>query len=461
MFSEKRMNSQSKIILILVGLLLGFILLFGVFIFYSISQYAYDDFHERLRIRAVTTAKIQLDYHEDSNYLKNFKEEYLIKLTNEKDNIFEINEEFSPEKVSQKLGVEKSFINEILRSKESSYSKDKEFFSGLTYASKGKNYLVIVSAENYYNTHHQAYLKQLLIGASFFAVLIILLVGYWFSAKFTRPLSEISKRVNQIGTENLHLRIDKITQNKELGSLALAFNRMLDRLETSFEAQNNFVSNASHELKTPLTSIICEADLALSKDRTSPEYRESMLNIMSEAEKLDSKIKALLFLAQTGFSSKKVILSDVRIDELLIEAKSTISKIFPENHLLIKFETFPDNPDHMVIKANEQLLLLAITNIIGNGIKYSDNQEVVVELSQVANEIEIKISDSGIGIPPDDFPYIYDPFFRASNTTEYQGYGIGLPLARNIVRIHNGDLQVVPNTPKGVIVKIRIPLNKD
>ena len=85
----------------------------------------------------------------------------------------------------------------------------------------------------------------------------------------------------------------------------------------------------------------------------------------------------------------------------------------------------------------------------------------MVELSQVANEIEIKISDSGIGIPPDDFPYIYDPFFRASNTTEYQGYGIGLPLARNIVRIHNGDLQVVPNTPKGVIVKIRIPLNKD
>jgi len=84
------MNSQSKIILILVGLLLGFILLFGVFIFYSISQYAYDDFHERLRIRAVTTAKIQLDYHEDSNYLKNFKEEYLIKLTNEKDFIFEL-----------------------------------------------------------------------------------------------------------------------------------------------------------------------------------------------------------------------------------------------------------------------------------------------------------------------------------------------------------------------------------
>ncbi|MCA0363913.1 MAG: ATP-binding protein [Spirosomataceae bacterium] len=455
------MNSQSKIILILVGLLLGFILLFGVFIFYSISQYAYDDFHERLRIRAVTTAKIQLDYHEDSNYLKNFKEEYLIKLTNEKDFIFELKKDFSIEKTARSLGVEDKFIAEILKTKESYYNKGSLFFSGLLYSSKGKDFIVIVSAENYYNTHHQAYLKQLLIGASLIAVLIIILVGYWFSAKFTRPLTIISQRVNQIGTENLHLRIDNVTENKELKSLAMAFNKMLDRLETSFEAQNNFVSNASHELKTPLTSIICEADLALSKDRESTEYKESMLNIMTEAEKLDSKIKALLFLAQTGFSSKKIKLEKVRIDELLIEAKSTIADIFPDNRLKIKYESFPENPDHMIVKANEQLLLLAFTNIIGNGIKYSDNQEVVVELSMFSNEIEISVTDTGIGIPTEDLPYIFDPFYRASNTSEYQGYGIGLPLARNIVRIHNGDLQVLHNDPAGVVVKIRIPLDKN
>jgi signal transduction histidine kinase len=382
-------------------------------------------------------------------------------LTNEKDYIFELNPGFSIENTANKLNVEKSFINNILNTKESYYNKGTEFFSGLLYSSKGKDYIVIVSAENYYNTHHQAYLKQLLIGASLIAVLIIFLVGYWFSAKFTQPLSKISQRVNQIGTENLHLRIDNFTENKELNILAMAFNKMLDRLETSFEAQNNFVSNASHELKTPLTSIICEADLALSKDRESEEYRESMLNIMSEAEKLDSKIKALLFLAQTGFSSKKIKLEKVRIDELLMEAKATIADIFPGNHLKIKYESFPENPDNMIVMANQQLLLLAITNIIGNGIKYSDNQEVTLELSLIANEIEIKVCDTGIGIPNEDLPYIFDPFYRASNTSEYQGYGIGLPLARNIVRIHNGDLQVLQNEPMGVIVKIRIPLDQN
>lgn len=455
------MKTQNKIILLLSSILLSFILVFGGFIYYTFTQYSYQDFHERLHIRAVTTAKIQLEYHREGSYLKSFKTEYLEKLTNEKDYIFALDtlKDFSI--LSKKLDVSSTFLNDAVRLKESYFNKNGVFFTGISYTVEGKNYLVIVSAENYYNTHHVVFLRQLLFGAFIISLLLIFFVSYWFSLKITKPLKEIMGDINKIGTDNLYLRLEGNNQSYELGSLILTFNQMLDRLETSFEAQNNFVSNASHELRTPLTTIIAEADLSLSRKRDTKHYEDSLRVILTEAEKLNTKTQALLFLAQTGFKGKELHFETVRIDELLLECKQTIDKIHPNNHLALNFSSLPENPENLLITANPQLLLLAISNIISNGIKYSNNQPVTVKVQSVDEAIKLTVSDLGIGIPNKELPYIYDPFFRASNTSNFEGYGIGLPLARNIIRIHKGELHVYSNNPMGVIVEIRIPLKQD
>lgn len=455
------MKTQNKIILLLSSILLSFILVFGGFIYYTFTQYSYQDFHERLHIRAVTTAKIQLEYHREGSYLKSFKTEYLEKLANEKDYIFSLDtlKDFST--LSKKLDVSSSFLNDAVRLKESYFNKNGVFFTGISYTVEGKKYLVIVSAENYYNTHHVVFLRQLLFGAFIISLLLIFFVSYWFSLKITKPLKEIMGDINKIGTDNLYLRLEGNNQNYELGSLILTFNQMLDRLETSFEAQNNFVSNASHELRTPLTTIIAEADLSLSRKRDTKHYEDSLRVILAEAEKLNTKTQALLFLAQTGFKGKELHFETVRIDELLLECKQTIDKIHPNNLLALNFSSLPENPENLLITANPQLLLLAISNIISNGIKYSNNQPVTVKVEYVDEAIKLTVSDLGIGIPNKELPYIYDPFFRASNTSNFEGYGIGLPLARNIIRIHKGELHVYSNIPMGVIVEIRIPLKQD
>ena len=436
-------------------------MVFGGFIYYTFTQYSYQDFHERLHIRAVTTAKIQLEYHREGSYLKSFKTEYLEKLANEKDYIFSLDtlKDFST--LSKKLDVSSSFLNDAVRLKESYFNKNGVFFTGISYTVEGKKYLVIVSAENYYNTHHVVFLRQLLFGAFIISLLLIFFVSYWFSLKITKPLKEIMGDINKIGTDNLYLRLEGNNQNYELGSLILTFNQMLDRLETSFEAQNNFVSNASHELRTPLTTIIAEADLSLSRKRDTKHYEDSLRVILAEAEKLNTKTQALLFLAQTGFKGKELHFETVRIDELLLECKQTIDKIHPNNLLALNFSSLPENPENLLITANPQLLLLAISNIISNGIKYSNNQPVTVKVEYVDEAIKLTVSDLGIGIPNKELPYIYDPFFRASNTSNFEGYGIGLPLARNIIRIHKGELHVYSNIPMGVIVEIRIPLKQD
>jgi signal transduction histidine kinase len=455
------MKTQNKIILLLSAILLSFILVFGGFIYYTFTQYSYQDFHERLHIRAVTTAKIQLEYHREGSYLKSFKAEYLEKLANEKDYVFAIDTLNNLTKLSQNLNVNLAFLKESIQKKESYFNRNGVFFTGINYQVEGKNYLVIVSAENYYNTHHVVFLRQLLIGAFVISLLLVFFVSYWFSFKITKPLKEIMGNINEIGTDNLYVRLEENNQNHELGSLIQTFNELLDRLETSFEAQNNFVSNASHELRTPLTTIIAEADLSLSRKRDAVRYEDSLRIILSEAEKLNTKTQALLYLAQTGFKGKELHFETVRIDELLLDCKQMIDKIHPSNHLVLNFSSLPENPDSLQINANQQLLLLAISNIISNGIKYSQNQPVIVKVQSEYDSIKLTISDLGIGIPNKELPYIYDPFFRASNTSNFEGYGIGLPLARNIIRIHKGELGVFANKPTGVVVEIRIPLKRD
>ena len=107
---------------------------------------------------------------------------------------------------------------------------------------------------------------------------------------------------------------------------------------------------------------------------------------------------------------------------------------------------------------NKQLLYLAFTNILNNACKYSNNKPVQVTIASSDNQVFLAFKDQGIGIPASEMPFIYDPFFRASNTRNFEGYGIGLPLTRNIIKIHNGHLQVSSVVEKGTTVQIKLPL---
>jgi signal transduction histidine kinase len=254
------------------------------------------------------------------------------------------------------------------------------------------------------------------------------------------------------------LRLDSRNNNDEIGDLEKTFNNMLDRLETSFETQNNFISNASHELSTPLTTIIGEAEVTLSRPRTTDEYIESIEVILRKAERLENITKSLLFLAQTGFNGKVQKFDTVRVDELLWDVKNTIDKINPDNNIHINLSLMPENPEKLAIKGNPQLLHIAVSNIIGNACKYSDNKPVIVSLGTSIDKVIIVVKDSGIGIPKEELKYIYDPFFRASNTKNHKGYGIGLPLARNIVRIHKGEIRVSSALNEGTTVQVTFPI---
>ncbi len=455
-----KMKIQIKTTLILLTAFLSIIILFSGFVYLSVSNYSYEDFYKLLEIRAVTAAKVELDKEGSSQELIALRNEFFEKLPQEKDHYFRIYPGYSFKKESEALRLPISFFNEVIQDGKSEYNKNRMFYKGIRYKSKQGEYIVVASAENYFEIHHSAYLRRTLFLAIAAAFLFSALIALYFSRFVFKPLRKITDSVKEISSENLHLRLDNNMNNDELTDLIRTFNNMLDRIETSFETQNNFISNASHELRTPLTAIIGEADVSLSKIRTIDEYIETIKVILDEAETLDRKTKALLFLAQTGFNGKNQKFDQLRIDQLLWDVKETIEKINTESLIHIDMSLLPENPLKLKVKGNEQLLHLALSNIISNACKYSNNSIVNVSIGASDQNVFVIVKDHGIGIPVNELKYIYDPFFRASNTLKYEGYGIGLPLTRNIIRLHNGEILVSSIVGQGTTVQINLPVGQ-
>lgn len=454
--NHRLVNTQSKIIFMLIAAFVAIIVLFSGWVYFSIPSFLHDYYYEVLEIRARAAAKIELDG--DTSELGDLKQVFSEKLLHEEDYFFPIRPNHAFQAEADSLGIPATFFANILETGIGHYRDNSLFYSGIIYHSAQGDYIAISSAQDYFEETFKAYLNKNLAAAILIAFCVSLFLAIYYSKYIFRPLTRITERVKEISSENLHLRLNFRDSNEEMDELVHTFNGMLDRIETAFETQNNFISNASHELRTPLTAIIGEADVALSKDRSTEEYRESIKIMLSEAEELDKKTNALLFLAQTGFNGKIQRFDPVRIDQLIWDVKSTVEKLNPNAKIRIDMTLLPEDPTKLKVKANEQLLHLAFTNLISNACKYSDNDVVQISLGASDENVFVIIKDKGIGIPNDEIKLIYDPFFRASNTKDYEGYGIGLPLTRNIIKMHKGKMTISSLLKKGTTVQVQIPI---
>ncbi len=449
-----QMGTQKKTTLILGAafLLLVFITLGLVYI--SQVSYSHNDFYRLLNLRARSLAAMNLE-----DFDLNELQEVLIpgQLLSENDFIIPLSADTDIDSIANSLELPLTFFENLLNQGQAQHQYRENFALAVLHNYSGENYAVVVKAENYYENHHFAFLRKVLLLVLGLGAVLAGLIGYFLAQQIFTPLGNITAKVNQINTESLYLRLQELQGNSELSALVSTFNNMLDRLETAFETQNNFISNASHEFRTPLTAIIGESDVALSKERTVDDYKETLRIILHEAEKLDKKTQALLFLAQTGFRSKTFEGEILRLDELLWDVKVNLLKINPKAQIIFDFSELPENSALLRVKGNGQLLHLALSNILSNACKYSDNRPVKLSLKSTQHKLLVAITDSGIGIPSAELQRIYDPFFRASNTQPYEGYGIGLPLARNIVRMHSGEIKVSSVQDEGTSVHIILP----
>ncbi|PTS99973.1 sensor histidine kinase [Pedobacter sp. HMWF019] len=450
------MQIAKKITLLFAILSAIIISLLSGFVWYFSNEFAFEDFYKRLEARVNIAAQIKL-YDDGNNeaYAK-IRNRYLERLPSEKEYIQEA-DKGNRGTIKTDLDLPNSFYDQINSGKMARYRVENHFYAGKYFQGPSQGYIVIISANDPFGFRELKYLQKILLAGFLLSIVLSFVVGWKFSDYMLRPLRNIIKSVKKIKAENLHLRLDIKNGGDEMTQLAQTFNNMLNRLETAFETQNNFISNASHELRTPLTIISGEVELALQSN-TDPLQQTALLKIKDETERLGHILTSLLGLAQSGFNGKNQPWEDVRMDEMLWEIKASVGQVYPKSKIEIDFSKLPDSEEQLNIRANRNLIRLAISNIVSNACKYSNHQTVNLSIECKANKLSIAVIDKGIGIPEGDVQHIFEPFFRASNTNDYEGYGVGLPLSLNIIRLHQGSIAIKSTVMEGTEIKVLLPL---
>ncbi|MBL7950950.1 MAG: two-component sensor histidine kinase [Flavobacteriales bacterium] len=452
------MKTRTHITLLLFLAFLGLVGLFGGSVYFFLNKYSYNDLYKRLETRA----RIAADHHFSEDTLQaeallRAKETYLEKLPEEREYLLPPLDGASMSSTAKSTGIPRELLKSIATDGLGTGKRGETFFAGVRHVVGNEEHWVVVSAHNYYASHHLSYLRGLLWALMLLTAIFTVLFFLYFRRHLFDPIARITERLRHISTENMHLRLPEAVDNKELRTLVTTANGLLDRMETAFETQKNFISNASHEFGTPLTSIIGEAEVALAKDRDPEEYRASISAMLQQAERLNKIVRSLLFLAKTGYTNKTISFTIVRMDAVVWTVKELMDDLHPGNNITIDLSLLPEDPRKLKVHGNADLLHLAIANIVNNAFKYSSNKPVTVSVAAAQNEVVVLVKDHGIGIPADELQFIYDPFFRASNTSYFEGYGIGMPLARNVVKLHNGTLHVSSQSGIGTTVQVNIP----
>ncbi|MDR0430711.1 MAG: hypothetical protein LBH58_09580 [Tannerellaceae bacterium] len=215
---------------------------------------------------------------------------------------------------------------------------------------------------------------------------------------------------------------------------------MIKRIDSTYQSEKAFISNASHELNNPLTAIQGECEIALMRERTPAEYQSSLQRILSETKRIIQLMKHLMFLSKGEEEILKAVTEPVFLAEFLMQ--------FMENRIQFSPDNFAFN-----IEVNPQLLKTALGNIIGNALKYSGDKTVEIRIRGTVLEIE----DQGIGIPPEELERIFQPFYRATNTRGYAGNGIGLSLSIRILSIYGAEVAIMSTLNRGTTVRIAFP----
>ena len=451
------MQIQTKTALLFTLACTSIIVALSIAVYFFANEKAFQDFYTRLELRATIASKASLDSDDKSSAAyEQIRNEHLQRLPEEREYIVRIDSLQTLARTGLNSNVPASFFNDIVTDKEASFRNGFHFFKGIYYKNDKGDYAIIIAADHVYARNFLSILKKILITANMVSTIIIFTIGMMFSKHTLAPIRSITREVKRINATSLHKRLTIKQGDDEIAELGETFNNMLSRLETSFETQNNFVSNASHELNTPLTVIMGEAEFALAKSRSPEQYQQAIQIILAQSEKLRNLTRSLLELAQSGFSGN-LSFETVKVNELLQNVQKVAASIYSVCNLVVDCSLQPDDIERLTIKGNFNLLELCISNIVLNACKYSNGDSVTLALATSDKHVIFIIKDKGIGIPRQDMPHIFDPFFRASNVKNSKGYGIGLPLARNIIQLHNGAIHISSREAEGTEVVVKIP----
>lgn len=288
------------------------------------------------------------------------------------------------------------------------------------------------------------------------AIVAVAILSLALASQATNPINELARAMREIGSDRLNRRVRWKGRRDEIGRLAATFDDLLARLEESFARERQFISDASHELKTPLTSINANAQmLARWGDRDESVRRESLATIVHESSSLAAMVTGMLTLAKAD-SGDAIPKEPVSLKPIGEEVAASALPRATEKGLTIAFHS---DGSPALVMGDPSLLRQLLSNLVDNAIKFTERGGVEIDLSEDRETVKIEVRDTGPGIDPAELPFVFDRFYRAdkSRTRTIPGTGLGLAIVRSIARVHDGSVSARSRPGGGTTFVARFP----
>lgn len=448
-----KIRNRLSIVFTLVAGLILLVVSATVYYLSAVSRQSY--FAGRLQERVKITEQLYLEKDNlEPDVYQGIRDKFLHTLPEEVELVEPLDQMKIGSPIAEANQLPKVFLERLLQEGYAEFESGKRQGVGQIYNRQNEQYAVVVIAVDQHGLAWSRKLRDLLVVGALLSILLVFVLSRVFAQKALKPIAKKIRKAQTIGASNLHQRLEVYNKKDELGQLAIAFNELLDRLEQAFDLQKEFVRNASHELRNPLTTILGEAEVVLERERSKEEYVASVQNIAQEAERLNELVNHFLDLTQTGFDDLENNNARLRLDEVLLVTKATMDKLHPDNKINLDFAALPEDASELIVRGNPDLIKVALTNVMDNARKFSHNEPVVVSLKVKNQQVHVAVADEGVGIKAGDLDRIFQPLFRADNARSFKGTGLGLPMVHRIMELHGGNIRVDSKLGVGTTVSL-------
>lgn len=431
-------------------------MLFSVYIYIASSTSRTNIFLERIKQKALDTREIY-ELHD------RVAEKVIISLPEQSEYVFDEHgkEIFGINDVGD-YAFDESFFKSLPVGKEIYFSfqgnQPQNYKEGYAFSfdQDGKKRTIAITAYNKSGFDQMESLAQNLVAGNLFFLIAAAIAAFTFSSLLFRPINDLVHEVETIEAHDLKFRLSYQNPKNEIGIVAGAFNRVLDRVQSLMDSQKSFISYASHELRTPLAAIAGILETSINYDKDKDAMSESLKAAQHEIQRATILVNGLLQLAKIESATEREEMVRLNIIDLLLDVISFYKLKNPLQEFAFDMPE-PSQGNYIEVNGFPQFLRTAFVNLIDNASKYSFHKKINIKLTNQDNKIKISVIDKGIGIDDDGEHQLFDVFYRGKNVAGIDGFGLGLPFTQKIIALHGGEIRLIPNESSGMTAEVILP----
>lgn len=370
----------------------------------------------------------------DKQDIHDFYDEKMLIYDNNKNLIFSSIDSLDISKANAILN-RLSVSNDWIETREDGYD-----LIGVYLENDSKNYYAISKAYDFFGHSKKDFLQKVLIGIFVAIVIIVLLISLYLSNIISKPISELTEKIEDYdlsNEDNTSLKIK--TTTSELQNLSEKFNELTKRTNDAFLFQKHSIQHISHELKTPIAVLVSELEKLENQDDLA-QIKSNLHHQTQKAKSLGNIINVLLQISKIE-AGQEIIKNPIRIDEIIFDCISEVNSLYPDFNFEVNFTPNNFNENILTINVNEPLIKQAFLNLMMNSVHYSDNQKAKITFDCNSDNLKISISNSGKTLSEEEQKFLFSHFFRGKNAQNQQGFGLGLVLSQRIFSIHNATIE--------------------